>query len=145
MKKGSQRKGNRRESLKAGGAGLVGLAVFPDLQPESHAQRAGRAPRGTSRAPGRRVYPLNHRWLHGDRAAAGATRTEFDDARFERVTIPHTNRMLPWHGFDDKAFQLVSVYRRHFRPPAELRGRRVFVDFGGVMTAATVFIRAGGR
>ena len=35
-------------------------------------------------------------------------------------------------------YQFVSLYRRHFRMPAGLSGRRVFVDFGGVMTAATV-------
>jgi beta-galactosidase len=69
-----------------------------------------------------------------------ATRPEFDDSRFARVTIPHTNRLLPWHGFDEKESQFVSIYRRHFRPPVGLRGQRVFVDFGGVMTAATVTI-----
>jgi beta-galactosidase len=31
------------------------------------------------------------------------------------------------------------VYRRHFRVPPEVHGRRVFIDFGGVMTAATVW------
>ena len=47
--------------------------------------------------------------------------------------------MFPWHSFDEKEFQFVSIYRRHFKlaPPP---GRRVFVDFAGVMTAATVTI-----
>lgn len=86
----------------------------------------------------RRVFSLNQSWLYGDKVAANAMRPEFDDRGLQRVTIPHTNRMLPWHGFDDKDYQFVSVYRRHFRLPEELRGRRVFADFGGVMTAATV-------
>jgi beta-galactosidase len=34
----------------------------------------------------------------------------------------------------------VSVYRRHFKLPIDQQGQRVFVDFGGVMTAATVTI-----
>jgi beta-galactosidase len=34
----------------------------------------------------------------------------------------------------------VSIYRRRFRLPAEARGKRVFVDFEGVMTASTVSI-----
>lgn len=46
--------------------------------------------------------------------------------------------MLPWHGFDDKEYEFVSLYRRHFIMPAGLTGRRVFIDFGGVMTAATI-------
>jgi hypothetical protein len=41
----------------------------------------------------------------------------FNDASFQRVTLPHTNIELPWHSFDDKAYEFVSVYRRHFRPP----------------------------
>jgi len=50
--------------------------------------------------------------------------------------------VLPWHSFDDKDYQFVSIYRRHFRLPRELEGRRVFVDFAGAMTAATVTINA---
>lgn len=64
----------------------------------------------------------------------------FNDIHFEEVTIPHTNKQLPWHGFDDQEYEFISAYRRRFRLPPGVRGRRVFVDFGGVMTAATVFI-----
>ena len=45
---------------------------------------------------------------------------------------------LPWHSFDDKAYQFVSFYRRQFRAPKEWTGKRVFVDFDGAMTAAKV-------
>ncbi len=88
----------------------------------------------------RRILDFNHKWLFSDKVATGATTLGFNDRGFERVTIPHTNKMLPWHGFDDKDYQFVSVYRRHFKLPVELRGRRIFVDFGGVMTAATVYL-----
>src|SRR5208282_5963595 len=53
---------------------------------------------------------------------------------------PHSNTRLPWHSFDDKSYQFVSIYRRHLRLPGEARGRHVFVDFEGVMTAAVVWI-----
>jgi beta-galactosidase len=86
----------------------------------------------------RDVFPLNRNWLYGGEAVPGCLNTEFDDSGFERVTIPHANRMVPWHGFDDKDYQFVSVYRRRLALPEDLRGRRVFVDFAGVMTAATV-------
>jgi beta-galactosidase len=88
----------------------------------------------------RRLYPLNHNWLYGEQVQPNATGKAFDDSEFKRVTIPHTNKILPWHGFDDKEYQFVSIYRRHFKLPVELKDRRVFVDFGGVMTAATVWI-----
>ncbi|HSE37529.1 MAG TPA: glycoside hydrolase family 2 TIM barrel-domain containing protein [Blastocatellia bacterium] len=120
---------DRRRFLKNSGAGLAGVALVPH---SPIAENSVVSPRS--------VLDLNHKWLFNDKLAAGATTIEFNDAGFERVTIPHTNKMLPWHGFDDKDYQFVSVYRRHFRLPDEYEGRRVFVDFGGVMTAATVFL-----
>ncbi len=62
------------------------------------------------------------------------------DAAFERVTLPHTNAVLPWHSFDDQAYEFVSTYRRHFQAPATWNGKRVFVDFAGAMTASKVSI-----
>ena len=80
----------------------------------------------SSPGPDRRVYELNRGWLYGEPA--------------EKVTLPHANVRLPWHSFDEKAFQFVSVYRRHFQALAGWKGKRVFVDFGGAMTAATVTV-----
>src|SRR5271156_1122169 len=94
-------------------------------------------------APGqtpRQVFSMNRNWLYGGRATPGSASPDFDDGRFARVTIPHSNVLLPWHSFDDKTYQFVSIYRRHFRLPGELRDQRVFVDFAGVMTAAAVTV-----
>ena len=88
--------------------------------------------------PPRRVYSLNRNWLFQAKLTPGADAPAFNDSSFRRVTLPHTNVELPWHSFDDKAYEFVSVYRRHFRAPASWNGKRVFVDFGGVMTAAKV-------
>ena len=76
--------------------------------------------------PDRRVYELNRGWLYGDSA--------------EKINLPHANVRLPWHSFDEKQFQFVSVYRRHFQALAGWKGKRVFVDFAGAMTAATVSV-----
>src|SRR6266498_2899368 len=127
-----RKKVNRRSFLRTSSAGITGLVLLPHL---------GRAAAADSNAGSlRRVYPLNRRWLYSDKITPNGTKAEFNDNGFLRVTIPHTNKMLAWHGFDDKEFEFVSLYRRHFRLPVELLGRRVFIDFGGVMTAATVTI-----
>ncbi|HEY3939569.1 MAG TPA: glycoside hydrolase family 2 TIM barrel-domain containing protein [Bryobacteraceae bacterium] len=81
---------------------------------------------------------MNRNWLYGGRAMAGATAPDFNDEGFARVTLPHANVMLPWHSFDDHAYEFISVYRRHFRVPASAKGQRVFLDFEGAMTASTV-------
>ena len=87
-----------------------------------------------------RVYELNRNWRYGGRSRPGVLEAAVDDSAWETVTIPHANARLPWHSFDEKDSQFVSAYRRHFLAPLGWKGKRVFVDFGGVMTAATVAI-----
>ena len=91
-------------------------------------------------ASGRLVLPMSRNWLFSRSAVDQARSKDFDDSQFERVVIPHANVRVPWHSFDDKDYEFVSVYRRHFRLPGEARGRHVFVDFEGVMTASTVWL-----
>src|ERR1044071_7169509 len=122
-----KRRIGRRSFVKCSGVGLLGVSLFPL---DTHAQPQ----------EGRRVYPLNRKWLFSEKNVPGGTALRFDDTRFTRVTIPHTNKMMPWHDFDDKDYQFVSLYRRHFQLPPGANGKRVFIDFGGVMTAATVHI-----
>src|SRR5882672_2864847 len=93
-----------------------------------------------SAAGGRLVLPMNRNWRYSRSFAEGIQAKDFDDSKFETVVVPHTNAKLPWHGFDEKIYELVSIYRRHFKLPPEARGKHVFVDFEGVMTASTVWI-----
>lgn len=132
MKTNRDKRLNRRNFLKAGGAGLAGITLLPNLSTDLFAQK--------SVASLRRIFPLNHKWLYSDKVPPNGHSPSFDDRKFSSVTIPHTNKMLPWHGFDDKEYQFVSLYRRHFTMPPGLNGQRVFIDFGGVMTAAKVSI-----
>ena len=88
----------------------------------------------------RRVFELNRRWLFGGKARAGVSAPGFDDAAWQKITLPHSNVRLPWHSFDEHSFQYVSAYRRHLRGLPEWKGKRVFLDFAGAMTAATVTV-----
>lgn len=91
-------------------------------------------------AHGRAVLPMNRGWRYHASRIEGFEAPDFDDSSFEEVVIPHANISFPWHSFDDKSYEFVSVYRRRFKTPPEARGRRVFVDFEGAMTASTVWI-----
>src|SRR5208282_2795779 len=84
--------------------------------------------------------PMNRGWRYSRSFAEGGHDLNFDDSKFDRVVIPHTNVSLPWHGFDDKTYEFVSLYRKRFTLPPQAHGQRVFVDFEGVMTASTVWI-----
>ncbi len=128
---------NRRNFLKTSAAGAASLAALANLPAKSSAAEILALPESVS---ARRIFPLNHNWLYTDKPAKDATAAKFNDRNFQRVTIPHTNKMLPVSGFDEKEYTFVSVYRRHFKLPKQLQNQRVFVDFGGVMTAAKVFL-----
>src|SRR5580692_9952681 len=124
---------DRRDFLKTTSTVIAGSTLAPGLL-------AGNSSPAASNADGRLVFPINRNWHYNHAFVEGAHAREFDDSAFERVVIPHTNVRLPWHSFDEKQYEFVSIYRRRFRLPAEARGKRVFVDFEGVMTASTVWI-----
>jgi beta-galactosidase len=132
--KGELENMDRRGFLKQTGTFLAGAALAPYALSESDAQTE--APQGT----GRLVLPMNRNWRYSRTFVDGAHSKDFDDSGFDRIVIPHTNVRLPWHGFDEKTYELVSLYRRRFKLPVAAHGKRVFVDFEGVMTASTLWI-----
>jgi len=89
---------------------------------------------------GRRILPINRNWRYHPTWVDGAESPAFDDSSFQRVVVPHTNIELPWHDFDDRDYEFISTYRRRFQFPRDGEGKRVFVDFEGVMTASTVWL-----
>lgn len=91
------------------------------------------------------------RFAKGDHVNAAAP--EFDDSSWQLVRLPHDwaiagpydpggnphTGKLPWQG--------EGWYRKRFFLPAKLEGKRVYLDFDGVMAMPTVFINgqtAGG-
>ena len=127
---------NRRNFLKTTAVGAAGLSILANTANAETAIEPTLAPSLSQR----HIFPLNHKWLYSEKASSAAMQTAFNDKAWKQVTIPHTNKMLPMNGFDEKEYTFVSAYRRHFRLPKELKDHRIFVDFGGVMTAAKVFI-----
>jgi beta-galactosidase len=80
-------------------------------------------------------------WLFGGIYAPGSAEPGFDDSGFVRVTLPHTVVPLSWGNLDPASRQNVWIYRRHLAGEQLAGGRRrVFADFDGVMTSATVVL-----
>src|SRR5947209_745223 len=125
---------HRRDFLKTAGSLVAGAAV------PGAAALAAPAEADLPIAAGRKILPLNRNWRYHPSKVAGAELPEFDDSTFETVVFPHTNAKMPWHNFDDKLYEFISTYRRRFGYPADARGKRVFVDFEGAMTASTLWI-----
>lgn len=127
---------NRRDFLRSSSTLLAGLALNEGPLLSQPAEQ----PRNAIGQSQRLLLAINRNWRFNAQYVSGATAAGFDDSSFEQVTIPHTNKRLPWHSFDDKSYEFVSVYRRRFRLPSQARGLNVFVDFDGAMTASTVWI-----
>lgn len=124
---------DRRNFVKSTGTIIAGATIVPHALTEM-------APAVSASGKNRLVLPMNRNWRYSRSASDAAHAKDFDDSGFERIVIPHTNIRLPWHSFDEKTYEFVSVYRRHFKLPPEARGRHIFVDFEGVMTASTVWL-----
>ncbi len=88
----------------------------------------------------REIVPLNQKWLYGGKYRRGSEKRGFDDSHFEKVTIPHTNKLFNWHQVDNKEYSFVSIYRRYFKLPSRMRAKRVFVEFEGISLAAEVYV-----
>ena len=125
---------DRRSFIRQTGTIIAGAAIAPYVLPEAGAQS------NVSTASGRQVFSMNRNWRYSRHFVEGGHEKDFNDSGFDRVVIPHTNIPLPWHSFDEKSYEFVSLYRRRFKLPPEARGKRVFVDFEGVMTASTVWL-----
>ena len=65
----------------------------------------------TNHTAGRSVLPINRNWRFSAKPVDRGHDRDFDDSGFERVVVPHTNVRLPWHGFDEKEYEFVSLYQ----------------------------------
>lgn len=87
----------------------------------------------------RLVIPINRDWYfksdYNEKDICGKISGEY-----QKVTLPHTNVEIPYNYFDDKIFCFVSCYKRVLRVEKEWKGKRIFLDFEGVMNYAQVFV-----
>jgi beta-galactosidase len=130
-------------------AALASAATLRDRDPQTEALTAPTGTRPETAALERQAaalagqaassYDFNQGWLFGGVYAGGSQDPGFDDTTFSEVTLPHTVTPLSWGDWDPATWQNVWIYRKHFIGP-QVSGGRVFVDFDGVLTNATVVL-----
>ncbi|SDS24419.1 glycoside hydrolase family 2 protein [Microlunatus soli] len=123
---------DRRRLLAAGSATAAATAAA------SMTTRSAAADPLPRTAAASRPIDLVDRWLFGGAYIAGSDARDYDDSRFEEVTLPHCVTRMSWWHWDPAAWQREWIYRRHFDYPAVGDGRRLFVDFQGAMVTASV-------
>ena len=85
------------------------------------------------------VVSINQNWLFGGEYVAGSEAPGFNDASFQKVTIPHVVTPLGWDNYDNNTWNKVWIYRRHFDLPKSSYGDgvRTFIDFDSVLTVTS--------
>jgi beta-galactosidase len=122
---------SRREFL--GAAAFAAALATPYTPPDS--------PRAT--------LNLNLDWKFLRDDVPDAEAASFDDSKWATVSVPHTFndvdsfRELISHGGGDRGtYKGLSWYRKHFKLPADLAGRRIFLEFEGMRQAGDIFLNA---
>ena len=88
----------------------------------------------------RHIIPLNYGWKYSESFCEAFLERDCNEEGFEEVDLPHTNKELPYNCFDEADYQFVSCYRRHLEIPAKHHGKRILIDFEGVMSYAEVYV-----
>jgi beta-galactosidase len=86
-------------------------------------------------------------WLFNKGDAAGADQAAFADTTWRPVNLPHDwaiegpfSQSAATTGRGGYAPSGIAWYRKHFTLPQEISGRRVFIEFDGVMANGTVYV-----
>jgi beta-galactosidase len=86
-------------------------------------------------------------WLFNKGDAPGADQAAFADTTWRPVNLPHDwaiegpfSQSAATTGRGGYAPSGIAWYRKHFTLPQDLSGRRVFIEFDGVMANASVYI-----
>ena len=102
---------------------------------------------GSAQAVFAETRPMDADWKFSRGDFAGAERRDFDDASWRTLDVPHDwgiegpfDRLNPAAGAGAFLPAGVGWYRKHFSIPANLSGKRIFVEFDGVMANSDVWI-----
>lgn len=90
--------------------------------------------------PCRELLNFNTKWLYIPEDCGNYSQVSIDESSFEKVSVPHTNKLHPHNYFCEHDYQFVSWYRRHFTAKEEWKDRRVAVEFEGAMIVAEIFL-----
>ena len=86
-----------------------------------------------------RIY-LNNGWKFAEEYCEEMTQVSFDASGLEDVRLPHTCKELPFHYFDEKLYQMVTLYRKTFHASKEWQDRCVLLTLDGVAHESEVFL-----
>lgn len=136
---------SRREFLGAAAFAAVGLDAI--LRPaytlfaaaNDNSYLLPQSPRATLN------FNIDWRFIRED--VSGAEAPAFDDAKWDVVSTPHTfndvdsfRTLISHSGGDRGTYKGLAWYRKHFKLPADLAGRKLFLEFEGMRQAGDIYL-----
>jgi beta-galactosidase len=95
----------------------------------------------------RKTLNFNLNWQFICQDVSGAEAPAFDDSKWSTVSTPHSfndvdsfRKIISHSGGDLGTYKGLSWYRKHFKMPAELAGRKIFLEFEGMRQAGDIFL-----
>ncbi len=95
----------------------------------------------------RAVVPLDRDWRFHQGQVSGAEKASFADGAWRSLNVPHDwsiegpfSESAPTTGRGGYVPTGIGWYRKHFTLPQTLSGRKVYVEFDGVMENSTVYV-----
>lgn len=89
---------------------------------------------------GREVYSMNPAWrfLKGD--TKNAQEINFDDSKWDVVSLPHGLELLPEEASGNLNYQGIAWYRKQFVADQKFRGKKIFLHFEGIMGKSQIWL-----
>ncbi len=94
----------------------------------------------SSPQPGRETLNMNTDWAFYRGDVENGQAVETDDSGWIPVSVPHVMQLETKHCGGNVIYDGIGWYRRHFRLPAAYQGKRVTVQFEGVMKNCEVYL-----
>ena len=89
---------------------------------------------------GRTAYSMNVAWRFVKTDVKNAESVNFDDSKWEVVSVPHGLEYLPKDASGSINYQGPAWYRKHFTPDMALKGKKLFLHFEAVMGKCKVWV-----
>ena len=89
---------------------------------------------------GRTVYSMNVAWRFVKTNVPNAETANFDDSKWEVVSLPHGLEYLPVDASGGINYQGPAWYRKHFTPDVSLKGKKLFLHFEAIMGKSKVWV-----
>lgn len=84
--------------------------------------------------------PFNNDWLFHKQFEESMLASSYSTNHMQRISIPHTCTITPYHYFDESIYQMVSGYRKVFVAPKKWKNSRVFLNFDGALHSSHVYL-----